>query len=129
MNCECGASVSIINKETGMNQPKKKRLTCLGFGLQILMSVDSMRLCVVLMASVRTDWVPSDASVTRATRSPRMAKAVWVSVYIFCIYIFIIYKYILFTYTMYRHKNLTSYGYSENVSQLHLLKDKHISNK
>ena len=44
------------------------------------MNADSMRLCVVLMVSVKTDWVPSDASVTRATRSPKTAKAVWVSV-------------------------------------------------
>lgn len=46
-----------------------------------------MRHCVALMASVRTDWVPSDASVTRATRSPRMAKAVWVSIgALVCVY-------------------------------------------
>lgn len=46
-----------------------------------------MRHCVALMASVRTDWVRFDASVTRATRSPRMAKAAWVSVGVFiCVY-------------------------------------------
>lgn len=49
------------------------------FVLQILMSVGLMRHSVALMASVRTDWALSDASVSRATRSPRMAKAVWVS--------------------------------------------------
>lgn len=47
---------------------------------QILMSVGSMRSCVDLMGIVRTDWAPSDASVTRATRSSRMANSVWVSV-------------------------------------------------
>lgn len=57
------------------------------FALQILMSVGSMRHCVALMASVRTDWAPSNASVTKAIRSPRMVKAVWVCVGVLYMYI------------------------------------------
>lgn len=70
-------------KLKGWNKSLKKNASDFSwlflFVLQILMSVASMRHCVALMASVRTDWVPSDASVTRATRSLRMAKAVRVS--------------------------------------------------
>lgn len=77
----CCISDECSDAETGMNQSRKKpHVTSLVFDLQILMSVDSMRLCVVLMVSVRTDWVPSDASVTRATRSLKTARPAWVSV-------------------------------------------------
>lgn len=67
--------------KAGESHEKEIKNWCCLFGFQILMSVDSMRQYVAPTASVRTDWVLTDASVTRATRSHGMAKAVWVSVW------------------------------------------------